>query len=395
MRYKIIFFLILGLDGLNLFFQSSEISISYRETIILYGDISPLQILIKISMYIFGHNDFALRLPMILTHLLSAVLLFNISKDYLNAKNNLWLLVIFILLPGVLSSALLLDEAGLIIFGLLLFIWMYTNDYKVSYYLLLVSFIFLDNIFIYLFLSLNIYAWYKQNKELFVTTSISFVLSIFSFGLDIHGQPTGHFLDALGLYAAIFSPIIFLYIVFVIYRRYLSKDMDIIWFVTAIPFVISLILSFRQVISIEHFAPYLIVSLPLAAQTFVSSYRVRLKIFRQRYKLMFVLSFIFLVINSLGVLFNKDLYRFLNHPAKHFVYKFHIAKELSDVLKQKSINCVTTDFKMQQRLKFYGVTKCDNNLLTLNKIDKDKSDSVTISYRNQPVFSAYVTKINN
>lgn len=395
MKYKILFFLILGLDGLNLFYQTSEISIAFRETLILNGDISPLQILIKTSIYIFGQNDFALRFPMILAHLLSAVLFFNISSRYVNDRNRLWLLLIFILLPGVLSSAILLDEAGLIIFGLLLFIWIYLRGYKVSYYLLLTSFAFLDNNFVYLFLSLSIYSIYIRDKHFFIFNMFAFFISIFSFGIEAHGMPKGHFLDSLGLYSAIFSPIIFIYIIFVLYRKYLAKDLDIVWFVSTVTFLISLLLSFRQAIQIEHFAPYLILTLPLAAQTFAHSYRVRLKIFRGKYRAIFILSFVFLITNSFIVLFNKDIYRFIDRPKKHFAHKFHVAKELAHELKNISVNCINADYKMQQRLKFYGVTKCDRNILSRKKIEFKESIPVTISYRNKPVFLRYVTKINN
>ncbi len=395
MRYKIIFFLILGLDALNLFFQTSELSIAYRETLVLYGDTSPLKLLIKFSILMFGQNDFALRLPMIVTHLLSVILFYSISKEYMNERNRLWNVLIFILLPGVLSAALLIDRAGLILFGLLLFIWVYKQGYKVSYYLLLVSFAFLDNSFIYLFLSLSVYAIYKKDRSFFLFNMLAFFISVFSFGIDAHGAPNGHFLDSLALYAAIFSPIVFIYVVFILYRRYLLKQIDIIWFISTVTFIISLLLSFRQIIPIEHFAPYLIVSLPLATQTFVSSYRVRLKMFRRKYKLIFAISFILLIINVLTVIFNKDIYRFIENPKKHFVYKYHVAKELAQLLKKRSIPCVNTGYKMQQRLSFYGVTKCDSYKLKQVKNKDNKTHNVTISYINQPVYFANVTKINN
>ena len=395
MRYTIIFFFILGIDGLNLFFQTSEISIAYRETLILYGAISPLQVLINISMAVFGQNDFALRLPMILTHLLSVILFYTISKEYMNDKNRLWSVLIFILLPGVLSSALLLDEAGLIIFGLLFFVWVYKKGNKPSYYLLLISFAFLDNSFIYLFLSLSIYSIYKKDNLFFIFNMLAFFISVFSFGVEAHGMPNGHFLDALGVYAAIFSPIVFVYTVFALYRRYLTKEMDIIWFISSVTFIVSLVLSFRQNMHIEHFAPYLIIAIPLATQTFVSSYRVRLRMFRTQYRLVFIISFILLILNVLIVIFNKDIYRFMDRPSKHFVYSFHVAKELAEDLKEKSIHCVDTDVKMQKRLYFYGVTKCDKYNLEKTKKDTKSGNSVTISYRNKPVYFANVTKINN
>ncbi len=395
MRYKIIFFLIIGLDALNLFFQTSELSVAYREMLILNGDTSPLKLLIKFSIFIFGQNDFALRLPMIVTHLLSVILFYSISKEYMNERNRLWSVLIFILLPGVLSAALLIDQAGLILFGLLLFIWVYKQGYKVAYYLLLGSFAFLDNSFIYLFLSLSIYAIYKKDRNFFLFNMFAFFISVFSFGIDAHGTPNGHFLDSLALYAAIFSPIVFIYIVFILYRRYLSKQIDIIWFIATVTFIVSLLLSFRQIIPIEHFAPYLIVALPLATQTFVSSYRVRLKMFRRRYRLIFAISFLLLVVNILTVIFNKNIYKFIENPKKHFVYKYQVAKELAQLLKKRSIPCVNTDYKMQQRLSFYGVTKCNRYTLKQAKNEDNKTHNVTISYINQPVYFADVTKINN
>lgn len=394
MKYKLIFLLLLGLDALNLIYQTSEISISYRESLILYGDFSPLQTIIKISISIFGQNDFALRFPMILAHILSVILFFNISKHYVqNERYRLWLILIFILLPGVLSSAIIIDTAGLIIFGLLLFIWLYINSYKKAYYLLIIFFVFIDNSYLYLFLALSIFSIYKKDRVFFIFNIISFFASLFLFGIDSRGGPEGHFLDTLGLYAAIFSPIIFLYTVFTIYRKYLTKHLDIIWFISSTALIVSLILSFRQSIKIEHFAPYLIIALPIVASSFVSSYRVRLKQFRKGYKMMFIVSLALLFINTVIVLFNKELYRIIENPKKHFVYKFHIAKELANKLKNKSINCVDTDVEMQKRLYFYGVTKCDKYKLTKQYLDTKNKESVTISYKNRSIYSAIVTNI--
>ncbi|QFR48636.1 hypothetical protein FJR48_02390 [Sulfurimonas lithotrophica] len=395
MKYKIIFLLILGLDALNLIFQTSQISISYRESLILYGDISLLQIIIKSSMYIFGHNDFSLRLPMIFIHLSSVILLFSISKHYIKEfGNRLWLVFIFVLLPGVLSSALVVDEAGLIIFGLLLFIWLYLNNLKKLYYLLLVSFVFLDNSYIYLFLALSMYGIHNKNRNFFIFNMIAFFISILLFGVDAHGSPKGHFLDSLALYAAIFSPIVFVYMVFVLYRRHLDNKRDVVWFISTTGFIVSVILSFRQNIQIEHFAPYLIVALPIAAQSFISSYRVRLKEFRKTYRMMFQVSLALLLLNTIVVIFNKELYKVLDRPKIHFVYKFHIAKELAQSLKDDGISCINTNYKMQNRLYFYGVTKCDKYKLSKIKNNPNNIKNVTISYRNRPIYNIYVTKIN-
>jgi len=395
MSIRYILFLILGLDALTLIFQSGELSISYKEALLLSGDFSFLQALIKSSIFIFGQNDFALRFPMIIMHLLSAVLLFEISKNYIKVeKNRLWLLLIFILLPGVMSSAIIVNSAGLILFGLLLFAYIYENySIKFTYFLLFI-YMLIDGSFALLFMALLLFSLYKRERNYFLFNLILFFTSLFIYGIDTHGSPKGYFMDSIGIYAAIFSPIIFIYLFYVLYRRYLTKELDILWFVSTVALIISLLLSFRQRVFIEYFAPYVILALPLVAQTFEHSYRVRLNTFRKKYRLIFVVSLTLLLVNSSIVFFNKYLYLIIEVPKKHFSYNMHIAKELSKELKNRAIHCVNTDKKMQKRLEFYGVTKCNNFLLKEDSLNFAKTNDVTISYIKKAVYSANVTEIN-
>ncbi len=395
MSTRFILFLILGLDALILIFQIDELSISYNETLLLNGNFSFLQILIKSSILLFGQNDFALRFPMIVLHILSAILLYKISKKYLKVdRNRIWLVLIFVLLPGVISSAIILNSAGLILFGLLLFVYLYENHSTSFIYPLLIFYMLIDGSFVYLFMALALFSIYKKDRNFFLFNVVLFSISLLIYGIDTHGSPKGYFLNSLGLYAAIFTPIIFIYLFYVLYRRYLTKDIDILWFISTAALVFSLLLSFRQRVGIEYFAPYVILALPLVAQTFEHSYRVRLNIFRKNYKLIFIVSLAFLLINSSVVFLNKYLYQVIKEPKKHFSYNMHVAKELSHELKKRGISCVDTNMKMSKRLKFYGVTKCNNYLLQENYSDLINSESVTISYKNRVVYSANVTKIN-
>ena len=383
----------LGIDAIILFLETSELSISYHEASMLYGDFSFLQAIEYISFSIFSQNDFALRLPMILFHMASCILLFDISKKYLRYdRDRLWLILIFILLPGVISSAILVDSASFLIFGLLLFVYLYENV-KIKYiYPLLLLYMLADGGFVYLFFSLIFFAWYKKDRYFLFFNLFMLSSSMLLYGIDTQGLPEGHFLDAIGIYSAIFTPIVFVYMFYVLYRRYLTQEIDVLWFVSSIALLISLLLSFRQRIDIEHFAPYLLVALPLVAQTFSSSYRVRLKHFRIKYKIAFVLSLCFLFFNSFIVLLNKNIYLFIDNPQKHFAYKMHIAKELATELKKNGFGCVKTDKQMQKRLKFYGIFKCENNLLLQCN---HKEADVTISYKNKPIYNGCVTIINN
>jgi len=395
MMPRFILLSIIGIDVLMLLFQTSTISISNHEANLLYGEFSFIQLIETLSLNTFGQNDLALRTPMIIFHLFSVILLYNISKKYLlDIRNRIWLILIFILLPGVISSALLVDNAGLVIFGLLLFVYIYDKfSLKYSYYVLALLSI-LDGGFVYLFFSLIFYSLYIKNRNFLFFNIFLFLLSIVIYGIDISGSPKGHLLDTIGLYSAIFTPVIFMYIFYILYRRFLSKEINIMWFISAVPLIISILLSFRQNIDIEEFAPYLIIALPLVARSFNSSYRVRLKIFRGNYKMIFTISAIFLLLNFFVVMFNRELYLVIENPKKHFAKKMHIAKELSQELKNRNIRCIATQSSMAKRLKFYGIQSCKKHILSEVEIGKIGKEIVTISYKYRPIYSVSVTNIN-
>ena len=395
MNNRYILFLILGLDALLLLLKTTELSISYYEASLLFGDFSALQTIIKTSIYFFGQNDFALRLPMVVLHIFSTILLYEISKKYVKLqRTRIWLVLVFVLLPGVISSALIVNDAGLVLFGLFLFVYIYDNYAHKFAYPLLGAYLFISGGFVYLFLSLSVYALYKKDRVFFIFNLLLFLVSLLLFGIDTHGSPKGYFLDSIGIYATIFTPIIFIYLVYVLYRKYLTKDIDILWFISTVVFVFSLLLSFRQRINLEYFAPYLMLALPLIAQTFEHSYRVRLNQFRKKYRVVFIVSLTLLFINSSVVFFNQYLYYIVEKPKKHFSYKMHIAKELAAKLKQRGINCVDTNMKMSKRLEFYDVTKCNKNILKEGSVNSENINNVTISYKNRVVYSADVTKLN-
>lgn len=396
MIHRYIFFFILGVDACILFFQTYNISISSDEASLLYGNFSFLQLLIQNSLNVFGQNDFGLRFVMIWFHLMSVVLMYGISKRYIyQERDRLWLVVVFILLPGVISSAIVVNNAGMVIFALLLFIYLEQKLPQPFLTILLFLYSIIDIGFAYLFLGLFIYYIFEKRKFLALYSFSLYCLTSYLYGFDAFGSPKGHFLDTIGVYSAIFSPMIFIYICYALHRRYMTAKTDLVWYIASTGLLLSLLLSFRQRIAIEHFAPYVIIALPIVAQSFISSYRVRLKMYRKGYRLIFVTSFVFLVFNTIIVSFNKELYYFMENPKKHFAYNMHIAKELSLKLKEENINCVITDKKMQERLKFYDITYCENNILRKMTFNDKSIENVTISYRNKTLYRANVTKVSS
>ena len=395
MNQKYILPLLLAIDIAILLFEASLLSVSFSEAHTYFGYHSVVGYLSHLFTPLFGQNDIALRLPMILLHVGSVLLLYEISKNYLQEeRHRIILILIYMMLPGINSAALLVHMSGFVIFALFLFLYLFFKYHdNIALYILLACYSLLGQAFFYLFLGLFLYALYKKRSSfalyLFVLMGVNFYL----YGSDVGGYPTGHFLDALAVYAAIFSPIVFVYIVYVLYRRFLTKKIDVVWFLSATALIFSLLLSLRQRVHLELYAPYLMLALPLAAQTFVSSYRVRLPRFRKGYKLLFNLALLFLALNFIFVLGNRYLYLILDKPKKHFAYDNNIAKELASELKRINIKCVTTEYKMQLRLRFYDINQCKKYKLEPFPTKKS-SQSVTISYFSRPVYKAYVTKVN-
>ncbi len=391
-RGKLLVGTILFIDALLLLLQISQLSISYHEADIYFNHSSYLFYVLHVVTTIFGQNDYALRLPFILIHTFSALLFYLNSNKYLKyERDKIILLVIFLLIPGVLSSSLIVDESAIVIFLLLLFEYVRQKNETYSY-VLLFFYTPISAVFIYIYLGILFYSTEKRNLKLFLFALFSLLINIVIFKVDDGGIPTGHFLDSLGLYAIVLSPIVFLYIVYVLYRKYLQNERDVLWYIITTSLLLNLLFSFRQTIHVEIYAPYLLLALGFSAKMFFHSYRVRLPRFRKKYKQLFNVSLVFLLLNALSVFIHKELYLFLDEPSRHFAYRMHVAKELSLQLKEHNISCIDVNEKqLQLRLKFYGVEMCENFHLTENK-NEENILHVTILHRDSLIYEAYVSK---
>lgn len=394
MREPALFLALLGINFLILVLEIKGLSIGYNEAKILYAhNSSLLGSLINFSLHLFGQNDYALRIPMIVLHILSVILLYGISKHYVSRPSDrLWIILIYVLLPGVTSAALVVDNAGLVI--ALLFLFGYLQLHYGRYALGLIPFLIgIDPAFAYLFFAVTLYGFYRKEYWYSGVGITSLSVSLFLYGIHIGGLPESRFLDVLGVYTAIFSPIVFIYLFYVLYRRMIAKEWDLIWMIAMSAFLISLLLSFRQKVEVQTFAPFLLLALPLAAQTFLHTYRIRLREFRGRYRILFYSAFVLLLLNALAVFFNHYFYRFMKNPTHHFSYSMHVVKELSGALHQNHIHCIDAENeKLQLRLRFYGITHCEENRLEEKMSSGAKK--VTISYTEKPIFEIYVTKVN-
>jgi hypothetical protein len=267
---------------------------------------------------------------------------------------------VYVLLPGAISAALLVNGAGIVIFVTLLFLYFKQKEQKVAMYLILLLALFLDRSFIILYFLLFFYAVVKKDSIMMMLSLLLFTFAAYMYGVEIakisSGKPRGYFLDTFGIYAAVFSPLLFLYFIYAEYRILVKGGKNLLWWLSFGTLIVSLLLSFRQRIPFDNFAPYLVIATPLLVGTFFSSYRVRLPVYRKLHKIFAFLVVLSLIINSVVVFTNHYLYSFFEKPKSHFAYKYHVAKELASALHTRGIYEIQTEDKvLALRLKFYGI----------------------------------------
>ena len=378
---NIIFYSLLTIIVCLLIYVANTLSISYKEALNVFENNSLLTYITNASLYIFGQNDIALRLPFIIFYTLSIILMYKLTQNYFKYKQDrLVTIILFMILPGVLSASILVNSSIIVIFFTLLYIYLFRfkKDYS---YLLMIILLFIDNSFAILYLAMAFYSFNTNDRKTLIFSILFFIFSLVLYGFETVGKPKGYFLDTFAIYATVFSPFLFIYFIYAVYKVGLKGEKTLIWYISTTALLLSLVLSFRQKIYIEDFAPYVVISLPFMLKHFFHSYRVRLNQFRMKHKVIAGLVLFMLVLNATLTVINKPLYFFLSDPTKHFAYKYHIAKELSKTLKALEIKKINTfNEKLQLRLRFYGISKGNNYLLTDYKYKKDNYRVININY---------------
>ena len=370
--------------------------IGHHEAKIFFGEPNIVSMLMHFGKNLWPSLDFInIRIPFLLLHLLNLFLFYNLSRVVLKDDVSVFTsFVIFLLLPGIVSSAVLATSTGLILALYQAFLLLYLKRKKLWAYLLLPLLLFVDKSCVILYFALFTYALWRREIPLLVVTILLFGISISMYGIDMHGKPVNYFADTIGLYAAIFSPLVFLYFFYAMYRILLKGDKNIIWHISFTVLVLSLIISLRQRIPIEDFAPYVIVAIPMMVKLFYQSFRVRLPQFRKKYLYMAGIVFFVLTINTLVLLFHKPLFLVLHHPQKHFAAPFYIPYWCAMELKKRGIREIGVEKSVLAfQFRYYGIVS--GKKLQLTKKPCNGCESVTIRYKNKIIDTCYVSKINN
>ena len=373
-------FLICLIDFVFLLYAANSLSISYNEAEIFFQKHSLLGYILKLSAHFFGQNDLAVRGVMIFFHIASVVLMYKVSKFYIKLEfDRIIAVLLFVLLPGTLASALIINNAGICIALALLCIYLFHIKKKILFGIFLCLAFFIDGDFLIFYAGFFIFALYKRKPPLAWLSAILFLLTLYFFGFETNGRPSGHFIDTFGIFAAVFSPFVFIFFVYTIYRIWVKEKKDLLWFIAICSFCFCMIVSVRQRLELEQFLPFCVIATPLMVRVFFNSYRVRLPKFRKGHKICTSLVMLFLIFNWSAIIFNQIFYLFLNDPTKHLTYKFDVAKELADKLKEAGVQDIATeDTRLALRLKFYGIkTKSySKNLLASADLDEKSKFSI-------------------
>lgn len=373
-------FLICLIDFVFLLYAANSLSISYNEAEIFFQKRSLLGYILKLSAHFFGQNDLAVRGVMIFFHIASVVLMYKVSKFYIKLEfDRIIAVLLFVLLPGTIASALIINNAGICITLALLCIYLFHIKKKILFSLFFCLAFFIDGDFLIFYAGFFIFALYKRKPPLAWLSAILFLLTLYFFGFETNGRPSGHFIDTFGIFAAVFSPFVFIFFVYTIYRIWVKEKKDLLWFIAICSFCFCMIVSVRQRLELEQFLPFCVIATPLMVRVFFNSYRVRLPKFRKGHKICTGLVMLFLVFNWSAIIFNQIFYLFLNDPTKHLTYKFDVAKELADKLKEAGVQDIATDdTRLALRLKFYGIkTKSySKNLLASADLDEKSKFSI-------------------
>ena len=390
--YNYIFGITLSIFFVVLIFVANSLSISYNEALNVLNNSSVLSYITKFSILIFGQNDISIRLPFIIFYILSVLVMYLLTKYYFKTEfDRLINILIFMFLPGLISASLLINSSILVIFCTLIYLYYYKLYSKHNYYMLAI-FLFVDNSFAIFFLALFFYSLNRKDNQLIIISLILFGLSMYIYGFGTVGKPKSYLLDTFGIYASVFSPLLFIYFFYAMYRIGIKGNRSIYWYISITALVFSLLFSFRQKIYIEDFAPYVVITLPIMLKLFLHTLRVRLPQFRKVHYFLAKLTIFLLFINVLLVVYNRPVYLLLEKPEKHFAYDFHFAKEISQILLENKINNVKIyDKKLQKRLEFYGIKEGDEYLVSLNNIN-NYNYKYSITYIDKKLIDIYVYK---
>ncbi len=355
------FAIFVGVYFLSLAFLLTTTPLSPSEAKIFFSKPDTPANLIAHLFYHFIPGVLSLRILSFTFGILNIYLFFQLAKDYFKKEIDArFALFIFMLTPGVLVSNIILNEAIVPTTMTLLFLIAYKRGLFWVEVLAFVVLFWSDTATFSLYFAIALYGYFKKDKKLLYLGAVFTILALIFGEYSFVGKPKGHLPELLAIYAGLFSPFLFIYYFYGLYRTALEGERDIFWYVSFIPLIISILLSIRQQILIVDFAPYLLAGLVVPIRVFFGSLRVRLKRFQKPY--IFALRFVLfsMIFGALVLIFHKPIYKYFKPSKKFFATALYEPCEIVKRLQKENKSCY--DFNIRGRykpvLRFYGFREC-------------------------------------
>jgi len=310
-----------------------------------------------------GSGFIGLRTFFLFFGFLTIGLFYALSRRHFNKEEDVYLsTLIFMLLPGILTATTLVNVAILVLPLVLLFVLLHEKGHYLLLPPLMLALFFIHEASIIFFAAVLLYA--VIHKEIKLTIfSLAFLLAFvyLAKGIEIGGRPSGHFVEIFGLYATIFSPLLFLYFFYAMYRILLREKKTLIWYISFTALAFSLLLSIRQRVYITDFAPYVMIAIVLMLDVFNHTIGVRLPQFQKRYKRGFIVVMSFLALSVFLIVGHKFLFLLLDDPKTHFAHRIYKPYLLAKELKSKGIECYDgAHGRERYQLRYYDIIPCSD-----------------------------------
>ena len=358
------FFSLIFLYAIAVFYLASTTPISSHEANIYYNTSNIVSTLMHWGEDLLGgfaEGFLGLRLFFIFFGFISLILFYKLSRQHFIRESDAYLsTAIFMILPGILTAVTLANIAIIVLVVVLLFVLLYENEKRLLLPFLMLALFFIHEASIIFFVALLLYGIVHKDKKLAIG-SLAFLTAFIYLakGISIGGRPSGHFVEIFGLYATVFSPLLFLYFFYAMYRILLREKKTLLWYISFTALAFSLLLSVRQRVYITDFAPYVMISVVLMLDTLNHSVRVRLPEFQKRYKQGFYIVIGFLILTAIVMISHKATYYALGTSNKHFAKRIYEPYELAKILKSKGIKCFdTTSERERLQLRYYNILSC-------------------------------------
>ncbi len=311
------------------------------------------------SNYFYG--TFGIRIFFVLAGILSVGLFYIVAKDNLqNTKDTMSVTMIFAFLPAIIVGSVVANISILI----LLFLLTYLIAHKRKWYLLEIlsasGLWYISDGSIIFFLALVFYSiMIREWRTLIMSILFISILYFQHRWIEIGGKPIGHLAEIFGLYGVIFTPFLFLFFIFTINAIWIREPKNIIGYIAFTAFLITMLLSIRQKITIIDFAPYMLIGIIPMLTRYLTSLRVRLSQFQSNYKRGFLLSISFLFIGMFIIISTPIIFYVKNKSPYNFTNKIYKPYLLAQKLKKENKQCYATkELKERYQLQFYNINPC-------------------------------------